>query len=258
MDHYGTGEEPNSWYVKDRLPAGWTRLDFQPRDLEFLRILLEQKFLSSGQIKRYFFEGTKRYGLVRAWKMRRFGFVKLVSGLHAEGLFLPTGKTYDYFKSRFVEVPLPVAVPDPRTISHDLLITDIRFLFQRIGFGSSWTSERVWRIGRSIRLWAPDAVIEVGGDPFAVEAERVQKETVRYEEIFSRYQNDPEITACLYLTEEKLLPLLLEKAEHYPGIYFATLRELFEKEQKTVFRNAKGSMLEIEENLESNLEGERR
>jgi hypothetical protein len=113
-------------------------------------------------------------------------------------------------------------------------------------------------MGRSIRLWAPDAVIDVGGDAFAIEVERVQKETVRYEDIFKRYQADPEIAACLYLTDQKLLQLLLEKAERYPRIYFTTIHELFEKKEKTRFRNAKGSALEIEENLEANLRAEGR
>lgn len=253
MNSYGM-ESQDSWHLKDRLPARWTRLEFQPRDLEFLKILLEQKFLSRDQITNFIFKGRERYGELRVWKMRRFKFVDWVRGFHPHGLFLPTQKTYDYFKSRYVDVPMPVTRPDLRTIFHDLLVTDIRFLFRELGFGSSWTSERVWRMGRSVRLWAPDAVIEVGGDTFAIEVERMQKESVRYEDIFSRYQNDPEITACLYMTDAKLMPLLLEKAEMYPAIYFTTIAELFEKKEKTVFRNSKGSMLEIEENLEQNFQ----
>jgi len=257
MDPFGPEEEEdNSWRVRDRLPARWMRLDFTSRDLDFLKILLEQKFLSGDQIRKYFFQGTKRYGLVRVWKMRRFKFVKRILGFHPQGLFLPTERCYEYFKTRFVEVPAPMAKPDPRTVFHDLAVTDIRFLFQRLGFGSSWTSERVWRMGRSIRLWAPDAVIEVGGDAFALEVERVQKETDRYEDIFRRYQQDPEIAACLYLTTASLFDLLLKQAGDYPRIYFAVLRELFEKKEKTVFRNAQGSMLEIEENLEANLQAQ--
>jgi len=250
-----SGMEPaDPWHLKDRLPARWTRLEFQPRDLEFLKILLEQKFLSRDQITNFIFKGKERYSEIRVWKMRRFEFVDWIRGFHPYGLFLPTQKTYDYFKSQYVNVPMPIGRPDPRTIFHDLLVTDVRFLFLEMGFGSTWTSERVWRMGRSVRLWAPDAVVEVGGDTFAIEVERMQKETVRYEDIFSRYQNDPEITACLYMTDAKLLPLLLEKAERYPGVYFTSLAELFEKKEKTVFRNAKGSTLEIGENLEHNLQ----
>lgn len=253
MNPFGI-ELPSPWYLKDRLPSKWRRLDPQPRDLELLRILLEQKYLSKKQIINFIFEGKERYGYVRLWKLRRFGFINRVSGFDPDGLYLPTEQTYDYFKSRYVGVPMPVACPDPRTIFHDLLVSDIRFLFRQMGFGSSWTSERVWRMGRSVRLWAPDALIDVGGDNFAIEVERMQKETVRYEDIFQRYQTDREIVACLYMTDEKLMPLLLEKAAQYPAIYFTTLAELFEKKEKTVFRNAGGSMLEIEENLEQNLQ----
>jgi len=251
-------DETNPWYLKDKLPSKWTRLDLQPRDLKFFKILLEQKFLSREQITNFIFEGKERYAYLRLWKLRRFGFVKRVLGFVPTGLYLPTEQTYDYFKSRFVEVPMPVLIPDPRTIFHDLLVTDIRFLFQKIGFGTLWTSERVWRMGRSIRLWAPDGVIQVGGDSFAVEVERVQKETVRYEDIFARYQEDSELKACLYITMENLLNLLLEKGENFPNVYFTTLSELFEKKEKASFRNAKGSFLEIEENLERNLEAGRR
>ena len=257
MNPFGT-ELRSPWHLKDRLPENWRRLDPSPRDLDLLRILLEQKYLTKKQIMDFVFEGKRRYGLYRLWKLRRFGFIDHVSGFVPEGLYLPTGQTHDYFKGQFIEVPLPVSCPDPRTIFHDLIVTDIRFLFRKLGFGSSWTSERVWRMGRSIRLWAPDAVIDVGGDAFAIEIERGQKETVRYEDIFKRYQADPEIAACLYLTDQKLLPLLFEKAERYPRIYFTTIAELFEKKEKTRFRNAKGSALEIEENLEANLRAEGR
>lgn len=247
-------EASHSWYLKNKLPGHWTRLDFQPRDLFCLRVLLEQKFLSHEQIVNFIFDGKERYAYLRLWKLRRFGFVKRVLGFIPTGLYLPTEQAHDYFKRQFVEIPMPITCPDPRTIFHDLLITDIRFLFQRIGFGTSWKSERVWRIGRSVRLWAPDAVIQVGGDSFAVEVERVQKEDVRYEDIFVRYRENPELTACLYITTENLLNLLIEKSHGYPTVYFATLSELFNKKEKASFRNAQGHVLEIEENLERNLE----
>ena len=250
-------DESDAWYLKDKLPSNWTRLDLQPRDLQLLRVLLEQKFLTRTQIDNFIFAGKKRYAYLRLWKLRRFGFIRRVIGLHPDGLYLATEKTHDYFKSRFVEVPAPPIHPDPRYIYHDLMLTDVRFLFQEIGFGSSWTSERVWRMGRSIRLWSPDAVIQVGGDSFALEVERVQKENERYEDIFARYEGDDEISACLYVTSGSLLSLLMEKAEGYPIIYFATLADLFERKEKAVFRNSQGNSLEIEENLEKNLEGRR-
>lgn len=253
MNPSGT-EQPSPWRLKDRLPEKWQRVDPQPRDLEFLRILLEQKYLTKKQIMDFIFEGKERYGRYRLWKLMRFDFIRYMPGFVPEGLYLPTAEAHKYFKGRYVEVPLPVSCPDPRTILHDLLVTDVRFLFRRLGFGNSWTSERVWRMGRSVRLWAPDALIDIGGDNFAIEVERMQKETVRYEDIFQRYQTDREIVACLYMTDEKLMPLLLEKAAQFPAIYFTTLAELFEKREKTVFRNAGGSMLEIEENLEQNFQ----
>ncbi len=242
------------WRVKDKLPCHWQRVDFQPRDLLFLRVLLEQKFLSHEQILDFIYSGKKRYAYIRLWKLRRFGFVKKVVGFTGSALYLPTDQTYDYFKSCFVEVPTPVACPDPRTVFHDLQVTDVRFLFEQMGFGRSWTSERLWKMGRSVRLWAPDGVISVGGDSFAVEVERVQKENVRYEDIFARYQNDLDLAACLYITTDKLLPLLLEKALDSQAIFFTTLRELFEKKEKTAFRNANGNVLEIGDNLERILE----
>ena len=255
MNPSGT-DLPSPWRLKDRLPEKWQRVDPQPRDLEFLRILLEQKYLTKKQIMDFIFEGKERYGRYRLWKLMRFDYVRYVPGLIPGGLYLPTSEAYQYFKGQYVDVPLPVPCPDPRTISHDLLVTNVRFLFRKLGFGSSWTSERVWRMDRSIRLWAPDAVIDIGGDSFAIEVERMQKEAVRYEDIFKRYQTDPDIVACLYLTDEKLMPLLLEKAMDYPAIYFMTIAELFEKQEKAGFRNASGRILEIEENLERNLRAE--
>ena len=79
------------------------------------------------------------------------------------GLYLATEKARRYFRSQFTEVPTSFEIPDVRTLNHDLLVTNVRFLFERMGFGAQWISERVWRMGRSIRLWAPDGVIRIGG-----------------------------------------------------------------------------------------------
>lgn len=249
------GETGSGWILKEKLPSNWKRIELQPRDLSLLRVLFEQKFLSWPQIRDYLFEGKERYAYLRVWKLRRFGFIrKLWAGFTEEELFLPTEFAHEYFRARFVELPTPLAFPDARTIAHDLLATDIRFLFQSIGFGSSWTSERVWRMGRSARIWVPDALIHIGGDPFALEVECVQKMDRRYEDIFSRYQSDPELSACLYVTTESLMETLLKKALGFPAVYFVSKEELFGKKEKARFRNSENRVLLIEENLESRLE----
>lgn len=92
-----------------------------------------------------------------------------------------------------------------------------------------------------------------GETPFAVEVECVQKTDERYKDIFWRYQGEPEIAACLYVAEESLLNALIDHAKDFPTIYFTTKTELFEKKEKTVFRNSSGRILVIEENLEKNL-----
>ena len=144
-------------------------------------------------------------------------------------------------------------LPDFRTVSHDLLVTDVRFLFERIGFGASWMSERVWRMGRSASQWAPDAVLHIGGDPFALEVECVQKTDERYRDIFWRYQEDRTTVGCLYVAEESLLNALIKQAGDFPTIYFTSTAELFQKKEKAVFRNAGRECIVIEENLEKNL-----
>lgn len=243
-----------AWHLKDRLPSRWTRIDLQARDLFLLRILLEQKFLTRRQIQDHIFQGKARYAYLRLWKLRRFGFVKEIpSGFIPEGLYLATKQAHEYFLTHFLELPPPIPWSDARTVAHDLLATEIRFLFQKIGFSSSWISERVWRMGRSVRLWAPDAIISVGGDPFALEVECIQKMDRRYEDIFSRYQTDPEISACLYVTTETLVQSLMKRAQAYPKIYFTTQLELFGKKERAVFRSAQGRFLEISENLEMRL-----
>lgn len=145
-------------------------------------------------------------------------------------------------------------MPHFRTVSHDLLVTDIRFLFERIGFGASWMSERVWRMDRSASQWAPDAVIHIGGGgPIAVEVECVRKTEARYRDIFWRYQEDRTLAGCLYVTDESLLDILMEQARDFPTIYFTGIAELFEKKEKAVFKNSSGELLIIEENVEKNL-----
>lgn len=244
----------NQWYLKNRLPCRWVRVDLQPRDIRLLRTLFEQKFLSREQIRDYFFDGRKRYCDERVWKLRRFGWIEKFRAVFAgHELYLATKSAYHFFCEQSVKVPEPFEMPDFRTVSHDLLVTDIRFLFERIGFGASWMSERLWRMGRSASLWAPDAVIHIGGDPFALEVECVQKTDERYRDIFWRYREEREIVACLYVADESLLNTLLEQAKNFPRIYFTTKTELFEKKEKAAFRNADGESIVIEENLEKNL-----
>ena len=241
----------STWHLRDRLPCRWLRVDFQPRDTRLLKVMLEQKFLSWPQIVDYLFDGKGPYAYRRVWKLRRFGLVqKLLSSFTGSDLYLATEAAHDLFHNQYIELPESVGLPDLRTISHDLLVTDIRFLFERIGFGSLWTSERMWRMGRSVRLWAPDAVVQVGEESFALEVECVQKMDQRYNEIFSRYQEDFEIAACLYVAEESLLTGLMERARDFPKIYFTSQADLFARREKAAFKNSKGRFIALEDNLE--------
>lgn len=247
-----TGLLGNQWYLKNRLPCRWVRVDLQPRDVRLLKTLFEQKFLSREQIRDYFFDGRKRYADDRVWKLRRFGWIEKLRAVFAgHALYLATKDAYKFFCEQSVEVPASYELPDFRTVSHDLLVTDIRFLFERIGFGGRWISERVWRMGRSAGHWAPDAVIHIDGDPYALEVECVRKTDARYHEIFWRYNYDRNTTACLYVTEKSLLNILLERAKDFQHIYFTSTADLFEKKGKAVFTNATGQYIAIEDNLET-------
>ncbi|PIW65537.1 MAG: hypothetical protein COW12_01340 [Candidatus Omnitrophica bacterium CG12_big_fil_rev_8_21_14_0_65_45_16] len=249
-----TGLLGNQWYLKNRLPCRWVRVDLQPRDVRLLKCLFEQKFLSREQIRDYLFDGRKRYCDDRVWKLRRFGWIEKLNAVFAgRQLYLATKAAYKFFCEQSMDVPQPFEMPDFRTISHDLLVTDIRFLFERIGFGTSWTSERVWRMGRAASKWAPDAVVHVGEDPFALEVECVRKTDERYRDIFWRYQEDRETVACFYVANESFLKSLLEQAKDFKHIYFTSTAELFEKKEKAVFTNAAGQYIAIEDNLEKNL-----
>lgn len=249
-----TGLLGNQWYLKNRLPCRWVRVDLQPRDVRLLKTLFEQKFLSREQIRDYFFDGRKRYCDDRVWKLRRFGWIEKFNAVFAgRQLYVASKAAYKFFCEQSEDVPQPFEIPDFRTVSHDLLVTDIRFLFERIGFGADWISERVWRMGNSAGHWAPDAVIHIDRTPYALEVECTQKTDARYREIFWRYNYDRNTAGCLYVTEKKLLNTLLERAKDFTDIYFTSTAELFEKKEKAEFRNAQGKILAIEDNLEKNL-----
>ena len=199
----------------------------------------------------YFFDGRKRYADDRLWKLRRFGWIQKIRAVFAgHDLYLTSKSAHDFFSEQSEEVPVSFEVPDFRTIPHDLLVTDIRFLFERIGFGGPWISERVWKMGRPASEWAPDGVIHIGGDPVAIEVECVQKSHERYRKIFWRYKEERSIGPCLYIAEESFLKTLMEEAKDFPGIYFTSIAELFEKKEKTTFKNAAGESFTIEDNLE--------
>lgn len=249
-----TGLLGNQWYLKNRLPCRWVRVDLQPRDVRLLKTLFEQKFLSREQIRDYFFDGRKRYCDDRVWKLRRFGWIEKFRAVFAgRQLYVATKAAYKFFCEQSADVPQPFEMPDFRTVEHDLLVTDIRFLFERIGFGTPWISERVWRMGSPASEWAPDAVIHIDGDPYALEVECTQKTDARYHQIFWRYNYDRDTAGCLYATEKNLLNALLERAKDFTNIYFTSTADLFEKKEKAVFTNAAGQCLAIKDNLETKL-----
>lgn len=249
------------WYLKDRLPCNWSRISLQERDRKILRTLLEQKYLSWEQILNHFFEGHKRYAYIRLWKLRRFELMqKLVAGFFGFDLYLPTPLTNQCFEE-FTGLS-PFTLPDPQGLSHDLLVTDIRFLFERMGFGSSWASERVWRMRHSEKRlrWVPDAVVYVDGRILSLEVEQNQeKDESDYDEgdynlIFSESTDKYLFSGCLYVTTEALLNKLMEHAKkHYPEVFFTTITELFQKKEKTIFRNGEGHSFTIEKHLEKPL-----
>jgi len=247
------------WH-KDKLPRNWKRIDLQARDIRLLKTLIEQKFLSWEQIRDYLFDGKGPYAYSRLWKLRRFDFVRRLGAAYTRhDLYLPTALAHESFHEQFIGIT-PFTLPDPEGVSHDLLMTDIRFLFERIGFGNSWTSERVWRINHPEAKVPPDALFHIGRDPFFLKVELGRKRDYEYRNIFSGLRENFGFAGCLFVTTEGQLNIAMEEGRQYRWIYFTTAAELFEKKEKAVFQTAecktkendkpKATWLVIEENLE--------
>ncbi len=146
-------------------------------------------------------------------------------------LYFPTRKAHQYLKEQNIKVYVQcLKRPPAKNELHDRRLTDIRILFEQMGY-PEWQSEKCLH-QRGMSKVRPDAILSLGRRKVAIELEMSGKGSKQYEKRFHFYADHPAIDGVLYIvaTPEQR-KRLHELARGYRKIYFVLLRNLTEYRQ---------------------------
>ena len=96
---------------------------------------------------------------------------------------------------------------DPGSYEHSWKVTQVRLIFENLGFCENWKSERMLRAGKKGGNKVPDGFFIPNQKGITVEVElNKPKKASRYREIFEIYERDSKIDYVFYVCGS--LPLL--------------------------------------------------
>jgi len=213
--------------------ANWKRVRIEDRDILLFQMILEQKFLRRTEVIEHIFEGKRPYAELRIRKLKAFDYLKAVR-LWDKGpenyLLGPAGVEF-MKKYGPAELPAPQDEIAPGTYEHGLLVTQMRFFFERLKFCEDWRSERAFRKGTQGGLKVPDGFFTNDGKGIAVEVETSPKDADRYREIFSQYDwQAPEVDCVFYISDRLTLMrkiMKLARGITVKPFYFSLSSDLF-------------------------------
>jgi hypothetical protein len=205
-------------------------VQIMPRDIEIMRWIQEQKFMTGKQIRRMFWPGiseNSREDYRRLAQLQKASCLKRskkniyrdtpylvrsmgMKQLKAHGHYHGWNELYDVDYSMF---------------RHDI----------------DWISERVL-MGRKERRNLADGMIFCGGNYFAIEYESSQKGKNRYKQIFLNYALDQEVKAVIYVLDSIAMAAgVRREAAQYKKIHFTTFQELQDLQLDAMLKEDGGS-----------------
>jgi len=178
------------------------------RDIELMGWILEQKFMTEKQVRQVFWKGRNqdnREAYRRLNKLRNMGFLTVnMKKVYRSDMYLVTAKGVRQLKELNKNHGLSaMGDADYSNYRHDLVVTDIRILFDEMGY-KSWLSERVLSRRNDLRR-VPDGMVFNKDKYIAMEYESSQKSRRRYQRIFLDYEFDRKIDQVLYIVDTKEL-----------------------------------------------------
>ncbi len=208
--------------VKKYKKPNWQWVQVGERDIRLFKTILEQKSLRRTEVIEHIFDGKDFYAELRLRKLKRFGYLNAVrlwfrepeSYLLGEagvetlrengscignlGFPIVAGRTF----------PSPQTKIEPAAYEHDVKVTQVRFLFERLRFCRDWHSEKLLRMGTVGERKVPDGFFTNNGRGIAVEVEISPKKAETYRKIFRVYDKDRKITDIFYICGD---PSILRK-----------------------------------------------
>jgi len=199
--------------MKKYKKPNWQWVQIGERDIRLFKTILEQKSLRRTEVIEHIFDGKDFYAELRLRKLKKFSYLNAVrlwfrepesyllgeAGVEALrengscignlGFPIVAGRTF----------PSPQTKIEPAAYEHDIKVTQVRFLLERLCFCRTWHSEKLLRMGTSGERKVPDGFFTHNGKGIAVEVEISPKKAETYRKIFRVYDKDEKITDIFYL-----------------------------------------------------------
>lgn len=188
---------------KYRTP-NWQYVRIEDRDRRLFQTILEQKFLRRPEVIEHIFEGKRPYAALRIRKLKAFHYLAAVRMSDKGPEYYLLGPAGVEFMKKYGPEGLPTPRDEiaPGTYKHNTLVTQMRFLFERLRFCADWRSEKAFKKGTGGGK-VPDGFFTNDGRGIAVEVETSPKDAGRYREIFNQYDwRAPEVDCVFYISDK--------------------------------------------------------
>jgi hypothetical protein len=191
------------------------------RDQSLVKLLSSYGFLTSEQIRKLLFPSVDKRTMLR--RLRKLKKKKILNRFEsARGgtvLWALMPSVVSQMENGFV-----VRNINRNTLTHDLLVNDVRYKLEQKNVGKSWTSGHYFRFRMSedkkpkdrIEDTIPDWLVTIDGKMFALEVELNFKSKARMSDIFRVYQSKKSIAHLWYFVpSESIRQKILKCAQPY-------------------------------------------
>lgn len=220
------------------------------RDMDLMRLCHEQRFLSLSQIARTFWPESKniyKRPLTRVNQLMGAGYLRAQKARIGQlTLYLVAARGLRCLKDENLARGLPlVKSVNWFTYEHDLWVTDVRLILEKLGF--EWIPERVLKGRNPHTKKVFDGRARTDRHDFAIEVERTMKNRERYEKLFPSLCRRRIDGLILYIVkDQEMLARLKKYAGGWTRIYFVTMEELKSRLGGALFLNCESKELVLD------------
>jgi len=229
----------------------WKYVDIGKRDRLLFKTIWEQKFLTRNHVLTHIFGDCPSYGEIRVRKLKKFGYLRAIKTLAGESESYLLGEAGVAELRRDCPAGLRGwGCPSAQTFveiacyEHDKRVTDVRFLFEKLGLCKDWKSEKLLKAGVKGERKVPDGIFTRNGKGIAVEIELHTKKASTYRKIFQIYESNPKIHYIFYVCGDLSVMRRIMDLSPDSGhkiFCFALYSDLMTHREMASFRTRRGS-----------------
>jgi hypothetical protein len=220
-------------------------------DLAILKFCLEQKFLTLLQVSKQFFPWNRK---ILNWPMKcvrklvRRGLLKSERPAFCDkALYWVTPAGAKVLRRHGMSNGLKaISEIDTRTWEHDLCVTDVRLVFEKVIGIQDWVCERSLK-QEKVKAKVPDGLATYRGKRLVIEVELNLKKKKYYEKTLKNtcIWDYPKETVLYMAANETDKKWLIKQAGGWSQIYVGILQEFIDIQDLVEFENADGKKFTI-------------